>query len=144
MIPGVMIQVRNHIEMMLASEDTANVVTAKLHWRVVTGRDPAAHPDDESAAADLTVADEELEFRAFFHTVQPRASGFQRFVEVQTGDVMLDYLVDLELDGKEDLRVEIAGKFYVQKTASKELLETWDVLGDGNGLLKTLLLAPAK
>lgn len=237
-----MIQIRGHMERMLASENTANVVAAILHWREVVGARRESHPDDESAALDLEMeaVDMQQEFRAFKHTVQARTSGFQRFMEIETGDVLLDYLADLDLEGeygkvrtigvghaafvvtaktgesgtlalmegdvistlvsededhtvifiptdtaqdvvdlingdvslpftaalaagsdgtgaavewarrvigavpKRDARVEIAGKFFVQKTASKELLETWDVQNEGGGLLKTLLLAPAK
>jgi hypothetical protein len=226
---------------MLASENTANVVAAILHWREVVGARRESHPDDESAALDLEMdaVDMQQEFRAFKHTVEPRTSGFQRFMEVQTGDVLLDYLADLDLNGeygkvreigagnaafvvtaktdesgtlaieegdpagvasededhtvtflagataqdvvdlinadlslpftaalatgsdgtgaaaawarrvigavpKRDARIEIAGEFFVQKTASKELLEIWDVQNESGGLLKTLLLAPAK
>ena len=135
-------QIRTAVGLLLASEGTANVVTAKLHWREVV-RPEGYDANDESSAAGRTVTARELEFRTFFHQVEHRLSGFQRFLEVETGDVMLDYAADLELAGKADCRIEVDKKFYVQKNASAGLLEAWDVVMEGGGLLKSLLLAPA-
>ena len=261
-----MVRMRHQMEVLLASEDAANAVTAILRWREVIGRNPYRHPDDETAAVndELTAEDMQQEFRAFAHTVQARTSGFQRFMEVETGDLIIDYLADLDLGGeygkvrtidtgnaafvvtakpgrtgtlailvdseawgdeekqdwdylataahletangnnlmvndgqdflsivseaataeelvylinfdadlpftaalaegsdgsgavqswrrrvigavpKEDARVEVNGRVFVQKNASRELLEAWDVQNENGGLLKTLLLAPAK
>jgi len=136
-------QIENAMERMLASEAG---VEATLLWRVVTGRDPDAHPDDETAAlaAVTTVTEGSLVFRALFHTVAPRTGGFQKFLEVQTGDVILDYRADLALAGKEDVRVVVGGRTFVQKQTSKELLETWDLQCEYGGMMKTLLLQPMK
>jgi len=142
MFPGIEIMMRSTYEQMLASEGVANVVTAVLHWREIT-RPPGYDPNDESSAAETVVADLTLEFRALFHQVDHRLSGYQRYLEIQTGDVMLDYLDDLSLADKADHRVVVNGRHYVQKSASKELLETWDVQMGSGGLLRTLLLTPA-
>lgn len=142
MIPGLREQMEGCFAMMLAQDDGANVVTATLRWRTVTGKSAGYDPADESSASGTTVTPGSMTFRAFFHRVDHRLSGFQRFVEVQTGDVILDYLADLSLTGKEDLRVEVNGRMYVQKSASAGLLEAWDVERDAGGTLKTLLLMP--
>lgn len=116
---------------------------AKLHWRVVTK--PVGWDDsDETSQQGGSVVAHELEFRALFHRVDLRLSGFQRFQEISTGDVILDYAADLALDSKEDCRIEVAGGFYVQKNASKELLEAWDAYADHGGSFKTILLTEAK
>ncbi len=141
-LPGVEIQMRHGIEQLLATEGAGNVVTAKLHWRTVT-RPEGYDRNDEDTAAGGVVVPGVLEFRTFFHQVDHRLSGFQRFIEVQTGDVILDYLADLALAGKEDVRVEIGGRYYVQKTASTGLLEAWDVAMENGGLMKSVLLTPA-
>ncbi len=146
-IPGVNFQMRYQLEAMLASTDQANVVTAKLHWRTVV-RPEGYDKNDESSAEGTVITAHSQEFRTFFHQVDHRLSGFTRFIEVETGDVILDYLADLALEGKEDLRVEIGGvgevlgKFYTQKTASTGLLEAWDVAMENGGLMKSLLLSP--
>lgn len=127
---------------MVLNSDAA--VTAKLHWRVET-RPVGWRENDESSQAGTTVADDELEFRTLFHQVDQRLSGFQRFAEVQTGDVILDYLADLGLDAPEklDMRIEVAGRFYVQKSASAALKQAWDAFFEYGGAMKTLLLMPA-
>lgn len=142
MFPGLDIVIRHQITQALAS-DAPNVVSAVLHWREVT-RPENFDPNDESSAAGTATVDKTQEFRAFFHTVDHRMAGFQRFMEVQTGDVILDYMDDLNLASKPDGRIEINGQFYVQKTASTGLLEAWDVRIGSNGTLRTLLLSPAQ
>jgi hypothetical protein len=143
MIPGLREQMASCFAMALSQPDGINVVTAILHWRSVTGRPSDYDPADESSADGATVTPGSRPFQAFFHRVDHRLSGFQRFVEVQTGDVILDYLEDLSLAGKEDLRIEVNGRMFVQKNASTGLLEAWDVEMDAGGTLKTLLLTPA-
>jgi hypothetical protein len=139
MIHGIQVELAQAAEMVLNSE---LALTAKLHWRTVT-RPVGWDVNDESSQHDGVVEPGEMEFRALFHQVDQRLSGFQRFMEVETGDVILDYLADLELDGKDDLRVEINGRLFVQKNASAALKEAWDAYADHGGSMKTLLLTPA-
>ena len=118
-------------------------VTAKLRWRTVTR--PAGWDDgDETSQQGCSVAEHEMEFRALFHRIDMRLSSFQRFQEVRTGDAILDYVVGLDLDGKDDCRIEVGGVLYVQKNASAALLEAWDAEGDHGGSFKTLLLTEAR
>ena len=139
MIPGLEIGMRRAFEQVLASEVGVNAV---LHWRSVA-RAVGYDANDESSASAGVVTHGEMAFRVLFHRVDQRLSGFQRFVEVQTGDVIVDYLADLALTGKEDVRIEVGGKFYVQKNASAGLLEAWDCEMGSGGTMKTLLLTPA-
>lgn len=125
----------------LASRGTMNVVTAILRWRVVV-RPEGYDAADESSAEGGMVTHGRREFGAFMHRVDHRLSGFQRFLEVQTGDIILDYRDDLALAHKEDVRVDVNGRMYVQKTASTALLEAWDVEIGSAGTLRTLLLTP--
>lgn len=134
-------QMRTSMEMMLASEETANVVDATLLWRTVV-RPVGYDRNDEDTAAGSVVTPGSLPFRALFHQVDARLNGFQRFLEVETGDVILDYLADLSLAGKEDVRVKVNGMIYAQKTASTKLLEAWDVAMGHGGLMKSILLVP--
>lgn len=124
--------------------DSDVACTAWLHWREVT-RPPGWNVNDETTQQGGEVEGKKVEFRTLFHQVDHRLSGFQRFMEVRTGDVILDYLADLGLDDavKEDVRVEVNGAFYVQKTASAGLKEAWDAYGDHGGMFRTLLLEPA-
>lgn len=119
-------------------------VDAKLHYRTVT-RPPGYIEGDESSAVGTVVANAELPFRCLFHQVDHRLAGFQRFAEVQTGDVMIDFMEDLGLASKEDPRIEVVGVgMFVQKTASRALLEAWDVYMGGGGTMRALLLSPVQ
>ena len=134
-------QMRTTMAMLLATPGAANVVSATLLWRTVTR--PAGYDrNDEDSAVGTVVVKGSLAFNAFFHQVEHRLSGFQRFIEVETGDVILDYLEDLDLAGKEDVRVLVNGWLYAQKTASTALLETWDTVMENGGLMKSVLLTP--
>lgn len=129
------------MEMVLGSDLACDAV---LHWREET-KPEGWNDNDESSQVGTVVEDYDLEFRTLFHQVDHRLSGFQRFSEVQTGDVILDYLADLDLanPAKLDMRVEVAGAFYVQKNASAALKEAWDAYADHGGSMRTLLLTPA-
>lgn len=140
MMPGIKLQQRRVQMMLLASPDTG--CAAMLHWREST-RPVDYDPNDESSAMGSVVESKTHPFRCLFHQVDHRMSGFQKFLEVETGDVIIDYLEDLALDGKQDLRIEVGGKFYVQKIASKGLLESWDAQSDSGGGMRVLLLTPA-
>lgn len=139
MLDGIGIEMDAVVEQVLASE---LAVDAVLHWRAVT-RPVGWDPNDESSDAGAVVTPGLLEFRALFHQVDHRLSGFQKFMEVQTGDVILDYVADLALAAKEDVRIEVNGRIYVQKNASTGLLEAWDAYTGHGGTLKTILLTPA-
>ncbi len=125
--------------MLIASPDTGT--DAVLHWRVVT-RPLGYNPNSETSAAGGTVENFTQEFRCLCYEID-RLSGYQRFAEIQTGDMILDYLADLALTGKEDPRIEIGGKFYVQKSAGKELLEFVGNRSSTAGAGKILILSPA-
>jgi len=65
--------------------------------------------------------------KAFIHYVDIHTTGYTRNSEVKTGDVILDFPADVEIDGKESLEFEISGVLYVQKNGGKELAKSWDV-----------------
>lgn len=136
---------RAQAQAILNASNATNAVDAVLHWRTFTGHDPEAPPWDETSAnaANLEAQDHTLPFRALFHQVGHRASGFQRFSEIEAGDIILDYLTDLDLTTKQDTRVVIQGRTYVQKSASRALLEAWDAASESTGIFRTLLLTPA-
>lgn len=139
MLDGIGIAIDEVVEQVLASE---LAVTAKLRWRGIV-RPNGWDPNDEGSDTGATVTPGLLEFKALFHQVDHRLSGFQKFMEVQTGDVILDYVADLALAAKEDVRIEVNGRIYVQKNASTGLLEAWDAYTGHGGTLKTILLTPA-
>lgn len=141
--PGLDIVMRHQMEQLLAA-DGPNTVTAKLHWRIVT-TPPDYDPDDESSTAGVTTTNHELTFRALVHQVDHRLSGFQRFMEIDTGDLIVEYLADLGLGdtAKKDHRIEVNGSYYIQKSIGTALQEAWDIHSGTGGYFKTLLLTPS-
>lgn len=140
--PTIQAQMLRQIRLLLAS-NAANVVSATLHWREVLNRPQSYDRNDESTAIGTSVENRSKIFRTFFHQIDHNLSGFQRFMEIRTGDVILDYLEDLDLDEKQDLRVEVGGSYYIQKSVGTALKEAWDVRLGFAGTLRTLLLSPA-
>ena len=136
-VPGIEMQMRRGMEMLLAAEG----VSATLLWRTVV-RPEGYDKNDEDSAAGALVTKHKMTFNVLFHQVEHRLSGFQRFIEIETGDVIIDYLADLALEGKEDVRVLVNGHLYAQKTASSKLLETWDTVMAHGGLMRSVLLTP--
>jgi hypothetical protein len=142
MFANVRLQMLRAATLILAGNQ-ANAVTLVLRWAEFADTG-GTDPNDESSLAGVTASQQALEFRALVHVVDHRLAGWQRFMEVQTGDIIIDYLADLSLDGKQQVSVDYNGIAYVQKSASKELLESWDVGGPANnpGVFRTLLLTP--
>jgi hypothetical protein len=140
MLQGIGIEIAQAVEQVLASDVAVNVT---LRWRSVV-RPIGYDPNDETSQSGGTVTPGSLVFRALVHQVDHRLSGYQRFMEVQTGDVIIDYTQDLALAGKEDVRLEIGGRLFTQKNASAALLEAWDAMTGYGGTMKTLLLTPAQ
>lgn len=141
-IPNIQSMMRRQAAQLLASSQT-NASTVTMHWReqvIPAGYDP----NDESSGSISDTA-HSMEFRAFVHHVDHRTSAYQRFMELETGTVILDYLDDLALDGKRDIRFEINGRFYTQKPLGKELLEMWTAEGsEFGGFMRTTALMPLK
>lgn len=117
-----------------------NACQVKALWR---DRVVVADPEMECDTDGSDGVTHEAEFRALVHYVSPAAMGTQRFQEIETGDVILDYEPGaFDPDGKADVRFEIAGVQYVQKSTGRELVRAWDVRLGGDEIMKTLLLRP--
>lgn len=111
-----------------------------LRWRGVTGQ-PAGY-DPLLKVSKVGVGNPEMSttMRAFIHYVNIHTTGYTRFTEIQTGDVILDFMGDVEIDGLEGLQFEIGPKTYVQKNGGKDLAESWDVRCNGVPVTRTVLV----
>lgn len=76
---------------------------------------------------------------AFVHYVNIHTTGNIRYTQVRHGDVILDFLGDVILDDKPQLRFEVGGKIYVQKEGGDELAASWDVRCNGQAITRTIL-----
>jgi hypothetical protein len=111
-----------------------------LRWRVTTAVPVGYLPDVEATGTGATFADQELAVSALIHYVNIHTTGFSRFAQIESGDVILDFLGDVAIDGKDSLRFIIGGKVYVQKDGGDELASSWDVRCNGHAVTRTVLV----
>ncbi len=76
------------------------------------------------------------------HFVQPITSGVRQFVELKVGDVILDFLHDVDLPDRASFLVD--GKTYVQKEVGEELAKYWDVIIGNRRMFRTVVLTLAR
>ena len=110
-----------------------------LRWRVRTGSGNYDPILDGSNPA-FTWTDHSEEKRAFVHYVDIHTTGYTRHSEVKTGDIILDFPAEVQIDDKESLEFEIGGVLYVQKNGGKELAKSWDVRCGGVAINRTVLV----
>lgn len=81
---------------------------------------------------------------AFVHFVQPAGqTSVRQFAEVEVGDVILDFAADVELAGKENLRFNVGGQWYVAKQLGDKLATAWDVQVQDQKLFRSVLVRKA-
>ncbi len=124
-----------------------NACDVTIHWRNLTSKPVGYDPEIKPLSNPGTIVENDGEedpvtIRGFVHYVTPATNGFQRFQEIQQGDVILDIDAETDLSGKDDLRFEIDGVQYVQKDHGRELAQAWDVRFGDVAILRTLLLRP--
>jgi hypothetical protein len=111
-----------------------------LRWRTAASVPPDYLPDVETSAAGSTYVDHEELSHALIHYVNIHTTGYSRFAQIEHGDIILDFLGDMAIDGKEALRFIIGGKIYVQKDGGDELASSWDVRCNGIAVTRTVLV----
>ena len=117
-----------------------NTEPVLVKWRTPTST--PGNPNRESSQSGDEYADHEETLHPFVHHVQIATKGYQRYSEVQSGDVILDFLQVPDLTGRKDVQFIIAGITYVQKDIGRDLAEAWDLRCGGRAVVKTLLLRP--
>lgn len=110
-----------------------------LNWTQYTGTvtvDPTTQSKlGTSAPATQTV-------KGFVHYVQA-TSAVKQFVEVETGDAIVDLHQDVVVDGLDDLVFVIDGEEWMQKKISDKLVKYWSAIMHGQKLFRTVLLRKA-
>ncbi len=120
----------------LRSKVGENVI---LRWRVRSGSGNYDPVLDGSNPA-FTWADHSEEKKAFVHYVGIHTTGYTRNSEIKLGDVILDFISDVEIDDKQSLEFQIGGELYVQKNGGKDLAKSWDVRCGGVPINRTVLV----
>ena len=125
----------------IAGELAQNGTPIVLTWNVwPTGSVPS--PVDGSRPGTPTVTTETQP--AFVHFVPVAGhSSVRQFAEIEVGDVILDFAPDVDFRGRDNLRFQVQGQWYVPKETGRKLAETWDVAVQGQNLFRTILVRKA-
>lgn len=127
----------------LAKNKGLNFGDVVLTWRVPSTPGPGYDPNLRGSGGAMSYPEQSLTLRALIHTVSIHTTGFVKHAEVMQGDLILDFIGDAPLDGKEDLRFTIDGGHYVQKKAGGDLAKSWDVRCHGIPVTRTVLVTRA-
>ncbi len=120
------------------AESGTDVTLAWLVWPAGTAVDATTQSkvaDDTHQPTPGTAT-----IKAFVHTPDFAKPQVRQFNEIEAGDLILDVAPDADVDGKDALVFTVAGIEYVQKPISQRLARSWDVIFQGEKLMRGLLL----
>ena len=80
---------------------------------------------------------------AFVHVVAIGTGSVRQFIEIETGDAILDFKPDVVLDGLEELRFMFAGSLWKLKPITDKLALSWDAFVGDRKLVRTVLVTKA-
>lgn len=111
-----------------------------LRWVVYSGGtiDPGTGATVGGVATPVTAGP----FNGLIHVMEAK-SVLRQFVEIEQGDMIVDFDPDVPLDGHDNLRFVIDGQDYEQKELGGRLAQAWDVIIAGQRTLRTVLLKKA-
>lgn len=124
----------------LAAKSGLNFGPVVLRWRVQSAPAAGADPHLQGSGGTQTFTETTVTINALIHTVNIHTTGYTKFSEVKSGDLILDFVGDAPIDGKSNLRFEVGGISYVQKGTGKELAESWDVRCAGLPVTRSVLV----
>jgi hypothetical protein len=117
-----------------------NTATVTVSWeRPVDGSQPRDPALEGTAPATETIT---LERKAFVHFVEPSKSLARQFTQIETGDVILDFLGDVVLP-RDGAVFIVNGERYIQKDAGKQLALYWDLMLEGQPHFRTVVATKA-
>jgi hypothetical protein len=117
-----------------------NTAIVTVSWQRALAETPSHDPALESTApATETVT---AQHKALVHFVEPVKSLVRQFTQIETGDVIIDFLGDVQLP-RDGVHFVINGVRYVQKDAGKELTEFWDLMIEGHRHMRTVVATRA-
>lgn len=128
--------------------DTARIITRGLlntaqvtvsYQQPIPGSDPVDPALESTTPSTTTVT---AVHPALVHFVEPVKSSTRQFTEIETGDVILDFLDDVALP-RTGAKFIIDGETYVQKEVGGQLAQYWDVIIQGQRHFRTVVATKA-
>ena len=139
MRPGLGAKMRRDAARIL-SRGQLNTAVVTVSWKKpVDGSQPRDPALEGTAPATETVT---LEKKAFVHFVEISRSLSRQFTQIETGDVILDFLGDVELP-RDGAVFIVNGERYTQKDVGKQLTEFWDLMIEGRRHMRTVVACKA-
>jgi hypothetical protein len=113
-----------------------------LRWRTASGASPHANRNLPVSLAGTTHAEHSETLYPLVHFVSIQTKSYVKFTEITEGDVILDFIGHVAIDGRLDLDFEIAGVRYIQKKTGADLAKSWDVRCNGVAITRSILITP--
>lgn len=118
--------------------NTAQVTVS--YEQPVTGSAPVDPALESTTPATTTVTAPPQP--AFVHFVEPVKSITRQFTEIETGDVIIDFIHDVVLP-RTGAKFVIDGETYVQKEVGNQLAQYWDLIIQGQRHFRTVVATKA-
>jgi hypothetical protein len=139
MRPGLRAKMQRDAKRIL-NRGVLNTAMVTVSWqKPVDGSQPRDPALEGTAPATETVT---LERKAFVHFVEPSKSLSRQFTQIETGDVILDFLGDVVLP-RDGAVFIVNGERYIQKDVGKQLTEFWDLMIEGQRHMRTVVASKA-
>jgi hypothetical protein len=108
-----------------------------LHWVQRTGG------TFDGVTKEITggsITENQVLLRGFVHYLKPGDFRIHHYAELEVNDVLVNFPAAAEIDGKDQMRFEIAGKDYVVKPNARSAPQTWGSLFSGVKIGRIVIL----
>lgn len=139
MLTGLSARIRRDAQLLVARNLLNTAVVTVSYQQPVPGSDPIDPALESTTPATTTVT---AAHTAFVHFVEPVKSITRQFTEIETGDVIIDFLDDVSLP-RAGAKFVIDGETYVQKEVGNQLAQYWDVIVQGQRHFRTVVATKA-
>lgn len=140
MLAGLSARIRRDTARLVGQGLLNTAMVTVSYQQPVTGSDPVDPALESTTPATTTVTLPEIP--AFVHFVEPVKSSYRQFTEIETGDVIIDFLDDVTLP-RTGAKFVIDGETYVQKEVGNQLAQYWDVIVQGQRHFRTVVATKA-
>jgi hypothetical protein len=132
-------RMRRDLRKLLTGQRAGNRADVTVVWN--TANLAAADPNLE--ATYPTAMMQSGTWPALVHFIQPAVTGLRQFAEIEIGDAIVDFSHEAEIPANaRGATFYIAGdaRTFVQKQVGKDLAEAWDLIVEGQRVMKTFLI----
>lgn len=141
MRPGLRAKMQRDAKRIL-NRGALNTAEITVSWQKPVDGSQPRDPALEATAPTTETITLDPKPKAFVHFVEPSKSLSRQFTQIETGDVILDFLDDVVLP-RDGAVFIVNGDRYIQKDVGKQLTEFWDLMIEGQRHMRTVVASPA-